>query len=69
MGLPANDEPLDLIWGADAIAKHLGLSRRQAFHMLEKGQLPARKAGGKWVASRRVLQAHFEGDYPQAVGQ
>lgn len=63
------DEPLDLIWGAEAIGKVLGVTPRQAFHMLEKGQLPARKSGGKWVASRRRLQEHFEGAYPEAVGQ
>lgn len=67
--MAANDEPLDLIWGAEAIGKAIGLSPRQAFHLLEKGELPARKSGGKWVASRRRLREHFEGDYPEAVGQ
>lgn len=54
---------LDLIWGAEAIAKVLNLkSRRQAFHLLESGTVPsARKVGRLWVASRRRLREHFEG--------
>lgn len=65
----ANDDPLDLIWGAEAIAKAIHRTRRQTFHLLETGQLPARKSGGQWVVSRRRLQQYFEGDYPEAVGQ
>ena len=60
MSEPAN---LDLIWGAKAIAAALGISVRQAFHMLEGGQLPAAKQiGSRWVVSRRALQAFFEGE-------
>jgi hypothetical protein len=50
---------LDLLWGVDAIAKELGLTRRQAYHQLESGRLPARKQSGKWCASRRGLQRFF----------
>ena len=50
----------DLIWGADAIAKEVGLSRRQAYYMLDRGLLPAGQQGEKWVASRAALKAHFD---------
>jgi len=49
----------DLIWGAAAIAKETGLTRRQAYYQLEAGLLPAGRIGEKWVASRRTLREHF----------
>lgn len=49
----------DLLWGVDAIAQELNLTRRQAYHQLESGRLPARKQAGKWVASRRGLRTYF----------
>lgn len=57
--LPEN-QPLDLVWGAAAIGEVINRTPRQAIHLLEKNQLPARKSGGRWVASRRKLRAHFE---------
>jgi hypothetical protein len=50
---------LELIWGAAAIGKELGLTPRQCVHQLESGRLPARKHSGKWVASRTGLRLHF----------
>ena len=58
-------ETLDLIWGATAIATAIGKTRRATFHLLERGVIPARKIGNQWVASRRKLQAHFEGEPAQ----
>lgn len=55
-------ENLDLIWGAEAIARAIGRTTKQTFHMLEKGSLPARRVGGRWVASRRQLVKYFEGN-------
>ena len=49
----------DLIWGASAIAKAIGRTDRQTFHMLEKGILPAKKVGGRWVAERGQLLRFF----------
>jgi hypothetical protein len=49
----------DLLWGVDAIANELSLTRRQTYHQLEAGHLPARKQGGKWVASRIGLRRYF----------
>ena len=49
------DAEHDLIWTGSEIAKALNLTERQCWHLLERGALPARKIGGKWVASRRAL--------------
>lgn len=58
-----HDEPKDLglLWGAAAIAAALGRTRRQTFHLLETGAIPARRVGGRWCASRTALEAHFAG--------
>lgn len=54
---------LDLIWGAKAISAVIGVNPRQTFHLLETGQIPAKKVGGRWVADRRQLAVFFlEGD-------
>jgi hypothetical protein len=50
-----NDEVLDLVWGCAAIAAVIRRSERSVFHLLENGLLPAKKVGGRWVASRRKL--------------
>ena len=60
--LDHTSEPIDLIWGAKAIASALKLkTTKQAFEMLERGHIPAQKIGRRWVASRRKLREHFEG--------
>jgi len=51
--------PLDLVWGAAAIAKLIGQSTRATYHMLEAGELPARQVGRRWVASRKALESFF----------
>ncbi len=53
------NEALDLIWEVSEIAKLIGRSERATFHMLNKGELPARKVGGRWVAERSKLIAFF----------
>lgn len=50
---------IDLVWGAEAIAKAIGRSTRSTFHMLDSGELPAKKVGGRWVAERNKLLAFF----------
>jgi hypothetical protein len=49
----------DLLWGVDAIADEIGLTRRQTYYQLESGRLPAMKQAGKWTASRSGLRTHF----------
>ena len=53
---------LDLIWGGEEIAKLIGRSPRATFGMLEKGELPAKKVGSRWVAERNRLVAFFTGE-------
>lgn len=53
------ENSLDLIWGAEAIAKFIGRSTRATFYMLDNGELPAKKVGGRWVAERGKLLRFF----------
>lgn len=46
---------IDLVWEVDEIAKLIGRTHRQTNHMLAKGELPAKKVGGRWVAERNKL--------------
>ncbi len=57
--LQTSTQPLDLIWGADKIAVVIGRTKRQTFHLLESGELPAKKIGGRWVIERGKLIAFF----------
>lgn len=50
---------IELIWGGDNIAKIIGRTKRITFHLLETGQLPAKKVGGRWVAERNKLLSFF----------
>jgi hypothetical protein len=54
-----SESSLDILWGAEEIAAFIKRPVRPTFHLLEKGQLPARKVGKQWVASRSQLAAHF----------
>lgn len=53
---PLKDE-FALLWGAEQIAEAIGIKPRQAFRLLENGNLPARKIGGRWVADSGKLRA------------
>ena len=50
----------DLAWGVEAIAKEIGLTERQDYWRLERGELPAGRHGNNWVASRQALRKFFE---------
>jgi len=52
-------EPLDLIWEVSEIAKLIGRTERQTFHLLSTGKLPAKKVGKRWVAERSQLVSLF----------
>ena len=54
-----NDLASDLLWGVAPIAKEIGRSPRQAFHMIYTGQLPVKKIGGRYCASRTRLRKLF----------
>lgn len=55
----AVDGDLDLVWGAEAIAKELKRNKRVTYYLLESGAIPAKKAGKQWVISRRKLREIF----------
>jgi|HubBroStandDraft_6_1064221.scaffolds.fasta_scaffold2913163_2 hypothetical protein len=50
------------IWGVKAIAIAANLTIRQAYRALEKGYLPASKAGRKWVTTARRIRSAFTGE-------
>ena len=51
---------LDLIWGVAEIAKLLGRTERQTYHMIQSGHLPmVKQVGERYVASRRKLIDFF----------
>ncbi len=52
-------EPMDLLWEVSEIAKLIGRTERQTFHLLSTSQLPAKKVGGRWVAERGQLIRFF----------
>lgn len=52
----------DIVWEVKNIAKVIGRTESQTFHMLSSGHLPAKKIGEKWVASRRKLLNAILGD-------
>jgi hypothetical protein len=57
-----NGHDCDFAWGAAAIGRIIGLTVRQAHHLLQNGQIKsARKVGGKWVANRTALLREFGG--------
>lgn len=52
----------DLLWGAEAIAQEIGRAVRITYHLLERGELPARKVCGRWVTTRTNLRKHLAGE-------
>jgi excisionase family DNA binding protein len=50
---------LNLIWGMQAIADFMGVSRIVAYKMAYSGEIPARQVGTRWVAKRTDLEAFF----------
>jgi hypothetical protein len=52
---------IDLVWGINAIARLIGRTDRQVFHMAKNGQIPVKKIGGRWCANRNELTAFFKG--------
>jgi hypothetical protein len=55
----------DAIWGLKGIGEVIGANVRRTHHLLSTGALAetgARVVGGRWLASRRKLQAFIQGD-------
>jgi hypothetical protein len=54
-------ETAHIIWGATAIAPHIGRSVKGAFGALESGRVPgAKKIAGRWALNLKVYHAAFE---------
>lgn len=52
----------DQVWGAEAIGEVINRTARQTWYLLEKGHLPAKKAGGVWTASGSELRRCLSGE-------
>jgi hypothetical protein len=51
----------DIVWGAAAIAPHIGRSVKGAFGALESGKVPgAKKIAGRWALKLSVFLSAFE---------
>lgn len=54
---PANDNEPDLLMGANAIAKFLGVTPRQVYRLIYEGIAPSFKLGGTVAARRSSLRS------------
>jgi hypothetical protein len=54
------DDRLDTLIGAKAIADYANLDVRQAFHLLQLGELPATKMGKLWTSTKTAIRRRIE---------
>lgn len=54
-----DNDSIDVLWGADAIGRAIGVNRRRAFYLLENGLIPAKQVGGRWCVRRSELVKAF----------
>jgi excisionase family DNA binding protein len=57
-----NDQPRYLT--AEEVAADLRLTVKTVRNMCERGQIPARKLGGRWLVTRENLDALVAGERP-----
>jgi excisionase family DNA binding protein len=50
----------DFLYGAAKIASHLGVKRSVVYHLIETGQLPARKSGSVVCCSRQDIRTYID---------
>ena len=50
----------DHLSGVKAIAEYRGESVRRTYHLLETGQIPGFKLGGRWNSRKSTQLAHIE---------
>jgi hypothetical protein len=66
----STDENLDVLWGAEAIARVINRTRRQTHHLLNRGAIDAaKKIGGRWCAERNELRRQFRARQPEQEKQ
>lgn len=60
----SHNEPLhdDLLDGAADYAEFLNWPKRRVFYYLERGELPGKKLGRRWVGSKRKVREHLTGE-------
>jgi hypothetical protein len=51
-----------MLYGIEAIAKFIGLSKRQTDHQIRNGEIPVRRLGYKVVSRKSALRRHFAVD-------
>ena len=49
----------DTLYGTAAIARFLGVPRRKAFYLIERGRIPAGKLGRENIGSKSALRQHL----------
>jgi hypothetical protein len=58
----SSDGNLDILWGAEEIARVINRTRRQTHHLLNRGAIDAaKKIGGRWCANKERLREQFCG--------
>jgi hypothetical protein len=57
-----SDLAADLLFGVEAIAKYIGIGKRQAHHAIACGHLPVKRMGRIIVSSKSALRRHFAVD-------
>jgi hypothetical protein len=55
------------VWGCEAIGLAIGLTERQARHLLSTGQIPGKKVGHTWVSTKRKLREVVTPDAVEAA--
>ncbi|MBK8210349.1 MAG: helix-turn-helix domain-containing protein [Rhodospirillales bacterium] len=58
----------DLLYGAEAIANYLGLSRRQVYNLIENRAIPVSKLGSLYVGRRSTYRQMFDEREARSVG-
>jgi hypothetical protein len=58
--------PDDLLWGGQAIARHIKRTVRQTYYLVENGLIPATKLGARTIVARasELDRAFSNGDTP-----
>jgi hypothetical protein len=56
----SSSDQLDTLVGAQAIADYANLDVRQAFYLLQRGELPGRKLGKLWISTKSAIRRRIE---------
>jgi hypothetical protein len=59
MSYQHKDNPEDILWSAEKIGNALGMTEKATQVALRRGQIPGRKVGKTWAASRKALRQFF----------